>query len=153
RRPPRVSQNPCASHGYYMRFAQTSRHTGECRCVLGQTAGGTIVCWLSFSDVNTALLVMDVQRSVVDRFPDPEYLPRLRKAIDGAHAAGLTVIYVVVRLRPGAPEVSRRNRIFGHLAGNSWPGGDEAMQIHPDVTPEADDVVVTKKRVSAFAGS
>ena len=96
---------------------------------------------------------MDVQRSVVDRFPDPEYLPRLRKAIDGAHAAGLPVIYIVVRLRPGAPEVSRRNRMFGHLAGNTWPGGEEAMQIHPDVAPGADDIVVTKKRVSAFAGS
>jgi nicotinamidase-related amidase len=103
--------------------------------------------------MSTALLVMDVQRSVVDRFPDPDYLPRLNKAIDAARTAGLPVIYVVVRLRPGAPEASRRNRIFGRLAGQSWPGGEEAMQIHPDVTPAADDIIVTKKRVSAFAGS
>jgi hypothetical protein len=32
-----------------------------------------------------ALLVMDVQRVVVDRYPDPAYLPRLREAI-GASA-------------------------------------------------------------------
>ena len=27
------------------------------------------------------------------------------------------------------------------------------MQIHPEVTPEPGDIVVTKRRVSAFAGS
>jgi nicotinamidase-related amidase len=96
---------------------------------------------------------MDVQRHVVSRFPDPGYLPRLSKAIGAARAGGVPVIYVVVRFRPGAPEVSRRNRVFGALAGAALPGGEEAMQIHPDVTPAAEDIVVTKKRISAFAGS
>src|SRR5689334_15033894 len=84
---------------------------------------------------HTALLVMDVQRHVVSRFPDPAYLPRLTKAIDAARRAGLPVIYVVVRFRRGAPEVSRRNRVFGALAGSPLPAGDDAMQIHPDVAP------------------
>lgn len=102
----------------------------------------------------TALLVMDVQRAVVDRYPDPAYLPRLRHAIDAARAGGLPVVYVTVGFRPGAPEVSPRNRMFGRLAGVTLPpAAVEANRIHPDVAPLDGDVIVTKRRVSGFAGS
>jgi nicotinamidase-related amidase len=100
-----------------------------------------------------ALLVMDVQRVVVDRYPDPDYLPRLSKAIDAARAGGVPVIYVVVGFRPGYPEISTRNKMFGPLAGSGVVGSDEATQVHPDVAPEPGDILVTKRRVSAFAGS
>ncbi|MEU7860456.1 isochorismatase family cysteine hydrolase [Nonomuraea sp. NPDC049141] len=101
-----------------------------------------------------ALLVMDVQRAVVDRYPDPAYLPRLGEAIGAARAGGVPVIYVVVGFRPGYPEISARNKMFGRLARATPPaGGDEATQVHPDVAPEPGDILVTKRRVSAFAGS
>jgi nicotinamidase-related amidase len=102
-----------------------------------------------------ALLVMDVQRAVVDRYPDPAYLPRLRVAIGAARAGGLPVIYVVVGFRPGYPEVSSRNKMFGAMLARATgaAGSDEATRIHPDVAPEPGDVIVTKRRVSAFAGS
>ena len=100
-----------------------------------------------------ALLVMDVQRVVVDRYPDPGYLPRLSEAIGAARADGLPVIYVLVGFRPGYPEISTRNKMFGPLARSGIVGSDEATQIHPDVAPEPGDVLVTKRRVSAFAGS
>jgi nicotinamidase-related amidase len=101
-----------------------------------------------------ALLVMDVQRVVVDRYPDPAYLPRLREAIGTARAGGVPVIYVVVGFRPGYPEISARNKMFGRLArATPLADGDQATQIHPDVAPEPGDVLVTKRRVSAFAGS
>ncbi len=62
---------------------------------------------------SSALLVMDVQRDVVAIADDGSgYLPRLRSAIDGARAAGIPVIYVVLWLRPGDPEVSPRNRVM-----------------------------------------
>jgi nicotinamidase-related amidase len=32
-------------------------------------------------------------------------------------------------------------------------GDDRAIEIHPDVAPQRGDIVVTKKRISAFAGS
>jgi nicotinamidase-related amidase len=97
---------------------------------------------------------MDVQRVVVDRYPDPTYLPRLREAIGAARTGGLPVIYVVVGFRPGYPEISTRNKMFGALAGTTAAAGsDHATQIHPDVAPEPGDIVVTKRRVSAFAGS
>ncbi|WP_219466270.1 cysteine hydrolase family protein [Nonomuraea rhizosphaerae] len=100
---------------------------------------------------------MDVQQVIVDRYADPDYLPRLGKAIGAARAAGVPVIYAVVGFRPGFPEVSGRNKMFARLArATPQAGGDEAaraMEIHPDVAPEPGDVVVTKRRVSAFAGS
>ena len=48
----------------------------------------------------------------------------------------------------------KHNKIFSHLSGND--GFDEenaATQIHPAVAPLATEIVVTKRRVSAFAGS
>ena len=102
----------------------------------------------------TALLLMDVQRVIVDRYPDPAYLARLREAASAARAAGLPVIYVVIGFRAGHPEISTRNKTFSRLAsGSGMTASDEATQIHPDVAPEPGDIVVTKRRVSAFAGS
>jgi len=101
-----------------------------------------------------ALLVMDVQRMIVDRYPDPAYLPRLRKAIDAARADGVAVIHVTVGFRPGAPEISPRNKLFGRLAGSAASAAaTQANEIHPDVAPTSGDILVTKRRVSAFAGS
>ncbi|WP_305784046.1 cysteine hydrolase family protein [Symbioplanes lichenis] len=102
----------------------------------------------------TALLVMDVQNSIVARYPDLEYLPRLRSAVDAARAAGVTVVFAGVGFRPGAPEVSPRNKMFGAMAGRDLgPAAAEATAFHPDVAPHEGDLVVTKRRVSAFAGS
>ncbi|HEY1624335.1 MAG TPA: isochorismatase family cysteine hydrolase [Streptosporangiaceae bacterium] len=102
-----------------------------------------------------ALLVMDVQQAIVDRFPDDDgYLPRLAGAIGAARAAGVPVIYVVVGFRAGYPEVSARNKSFSAIAGTGrFTDGDPGSRVHPSVAPAADDVVVVKKRVSAFAGS
>ncbi|RAY12859.1 cysteine hydrolase [Actinomadura craniellae] len=102
----------------------------------------------------SALLVMDVQNVVVSQFPDSEYLPRLRTAVDAARAAGLPVIYPVVGVRSGPLGASGRNKIFGALAqSGGLPAGSDLLQIHPAVAPEPGDTVVTKTRVSAFSGS
>jgi nicotinamidase-related amidase len=98
----------------------------------------------------TALLVMDVQEGIVSRYPDPEYLPRLRRAIGAARERELPVIYVVVGFRPGFPEISPRNKVFSGVASRL---GTQSNEIHPDVAPAPGDIVVTKRRVSAFAGS
>lgn len=63
------------------------------------------------------------------------------------------MIYVVVGFRPGQPEISVRNKMFGRLAGVTMPATDEGMQIHPEVAPAQGDIIVTKRRVSGFAGS
>jgi nicotinamidase-related amidase len=98
----------------------------------------------------------DVTRGRVARYPDPAYLPGLREAIGKARAAGIPVIYPAVGFRPGLPEINPRNKMFGALARNpaaAAAGGAQAMEIHPEVAPEPGDILVTKRRVSAFAGS
>ncbi|MFD7167264.1 cysteine hydrolase family protein [Streptomyces violascens] len=104
---------------------------------------------------NSALLVMDVQRDVVDLADDGSgYLPRLRRAIDGARAAGIPVIYVVMGLRPGDPEVSPRNKVLTSVVGSGlFTLGEPGTEIHPDIAPQQGDIVVTKRRGSAFSGS
>lgn len=105
----------------------------------------------------TALLVMDVQRGVVERYVhDDGYLERLSQAITAARARGVAVIFVRVAFRPGYPEVSPRNRSFAALAsqsGSAFGEGDDATQVHRALEPRREDPVVVKKRVSAFAGS
>ena len=104
----------------------------------------------------TVLLVMDVQRGIVERFAeDPGYLQRLAGAVAAARAADVPVVYVVVGFRPGYPEISARNRTFSALAaaGGGFVEGSPAAEIHPAVAPQPGDPVVTKRRVSAFTGS
>jgi nicotinamidase-related amidase len=103
----------------------------------------------------TVLLVMDVQRGIVERFADdPGYLERLADAITAARAAGVPVVYVIIGFRPGHPEISARNRTFSALAAaGAFTEGDPAAGIHPAVAPGPGDLVVTKRRVSAFTGS
>lgn len=40
----------------------------------------------------SALLVMDVQQGIVERFPHSEYIQKLRYAIEAARASGVPVI-------------------------------------------------------------
>jgi nicotinamidase-related amidase len=103
-----------------------------------------------------ALLVMDVQYGIVDRVPDgsESLLAALTRATTAAHGAGVPVVYVRVAFRPGGAEISRRNRSFSAIGSAGGMGMDDpATQIHPAVAPGPDDVVVVKKRVSAFTGS
>ncbi|GAB3984613.1 cysteine hydrolase [Actinoallomurus acanthiterrae] len=102
---------------------------------------------------NTALLVMDVQEGIVGRVPDADYLPRLVRAVEAARDAGVPVVHVVIGFRPGHPEISDRNKAFSALPPDVFITDGPGTAVHPDVAPRAGEVVVTKKRVSAFAGS
>jgi nicotinamidase-related amidase len=103
-----------------------------------------------------ALLVMDVQNGVVDRLGErsEQFLATLAEIVATARAAEIRVVYVRVAFRQGAPEVSSRNQIFSAVTASGALGEREAAtQIHPAVAPQSGDVVVTKRRVSAFSGS
>ncbi|MCM3628531.1 cysteine hydrolase [Paenibacillus glycanilyticus] len=104
---------------------------------------------------NTALLVMDLQNGIVSRFAEnKEVLEPFKKAIEAARAKEIPVIYVRVAFNEGYPEVSPRNKSFSAVAQY---GGmtiqDEATQIHDSFKPQPGEPVVTKFRISAFAGS
>jgi nicotinamidase-related amidase len=111
---------------------------------------------MSDTHANTALLVMDMQGvNVTSYVQTSDLLTPVSTAITAARAAAIPVIYVVVAFRPGSPEISPRNKMFAGVkqrqASSSVPRS--AMEIHPAIAPEPTDIVVTKRRVSAFSGS
>ncbi|GAS84138.1 cysteine hydrolase family protein [Paenibacillus amylolyticus] len=108
----------------------------------------------------SALLIMDMQKSVVSQFvKNREDLLPFQKAIETARRHAIPVIYVRVAFRQGYPEISSRNKMFGGIPGRAGAGADAvaameaAVQIDESVQPQPDEPIVTKVRVSAFAGS
>ena len=103
-----------------------------------------------------ALLIMDVQQGIVERFAgdDDGYLGRLATAIAAARAADVMVGYVTIAFRPGYPEVSDRNKSFAAIADTGrFTDGDPGSRIPGEVAPAPGEAVVIKRRVSAFTGS
>jgi nicotinamidase-related amidase len=101
----------------------------------------------------SALLVMDIQQAITDRVPDAGYLLRLARAVSAARTTGIPVMYVVVGFRAGHPEINPANKTFSALPPGAFTGEDPGAAIHPDLAPRPGEPVITKKRVSAFAGS
>ena len=103
------------------------------------------------SNDRAALLVMDVQPGIVERVPDSAaYVARVTEAVRAARKHKVPVIHVVVGFRPGFPEISARNQSFS-AARQHAP--TYLTNPQPLIAPENGEVIVTKRRVSAFAGS
>jgi nicotinamidase-related amidase len=95
----------------------------------------------------TALLVMDVQAGIIDRAANKEqYLANVQKAIDAAHQHAIPVFLIVVGFRAEAPEVSSNNKMFSSVPPHF-------INPLPIIAHTEEDLVVTKRRVSAFSGS
>jgi nicotinamidase-related amidase len=106
--------------------------------------------------VNSALLVMDMQAGIVAMVPGAEaILANTAQAIAAARKQGVPVIYVVVGFRKGIPEVaSGSSKPFA--AGKAWFSTldmDAFMSVHAALAPADGEVTVVKRRVSAFTGS
>ena len=112
---------------------------------------------MTFDPKRTALLSMDLQTGIVSVYiKDEGFIPRAAGVIEHARRAGITIIHVKVGFRPGLPEVSPHNKLFANLKAS--PAHQQLFQgengaIHPLLKPAAIDLVVTKSRVSAFAGT
>lgn len=102
-----------------------------------------------------ALLLMDIQNSVLDRVGAGEpYLDEVVAAQERAETAGLLVILVRIAFRPGYAETSARNKVFARAPDRQGMLiGDPAVEPHPRLMRDKGEVVVTKKRISAFTGS
>jgi nicotinamidase-related amidase len=108
----------------------------------------------------TALLVMDLQPAIINHLGEiPEYLTAAAKTIAAARSKSIPVVFVVIDFRTGFPEVSTRNKQFGrilalsHVMKTGSAGADPKSLVLPQVAPADPDIVVVKKRYSAFAGS
>lgn len=104
---------------------------------------------------DTALLVMDVQKYTLRSLKDANYyIHGIARALSAARQAGMPVIYVVVGFRPGYPEVHPDNKAFMNMKKLNVGLDDPDNYTVPDsIGPKGDDLVVIKKRFSAFTGS
>ncbi len=104
---------------------------------------------------NTVLLVMDMQAGILSNLPDTTRLvSNVTKAIAEARNNNIPVIYVTVGFRPGAPEINLTNK--GFAAGKerfASANMDEFMKVEGAIAPLSGDIIVAKRRVSAFTGS
>lgn len=104
----------------------------------------------------TALLVMDMQMGILPRLPQQgaEIVKNIAGAINAAREKDILIIFVRVGFRKGLPEISAENKTFSALRNNLNDANlDTFMQIHPGLGILEDDIIVSKKRVSAFSGS
>jgi nicotinamidase-related amidase len=103
-----------------------------------------------------ALLLMDFMVGILSRYEDADQvLSRAARLKEWARESSIPIIYVRIAFRDGHPEVSPRNKLFGAWvkSGRMTEGSEEA-EIHPAIAPSyPGDVLVTKRRVSAFSDS
>lgn len=107
------------------------------------------------NEARSALLLMDLMPIVVPAFGgDDELLARLAGAAEVARRSDIDVIHVRVLFRDGYPEVASTNKIFGVVTANfDFTEKNPATEVHHALRPRESDILVTKRRVSAFAGS
>jgi nicotinamidase-related amidase len=112
---------------------------------------------ISVDPITGALLVMDFQIMTVNGYAaDAEgLLASTAGLVEAARQAGMMVIHVVVGFRAGHPEINPQNLTFFTVVkkANLLVLGEADAAIHPAVAPESGEVVITKHRVSAFAGT
>ncbi len=104
---------------------------------------------------HTALLVMDMQTAVLHNLPDSSaIIASVAQSIAFARSQSIPVFYVVVGFRPGMPEVSMNNKVFSasrERLGNT--NMEDGMKIEQAVAPLPGEIIITKRRHSAFTGS
>ncbi|WP_046495346.1 cysteine hydrolase family protein [Streptomyces odonnellii] len=104
-----------------------------------------------------ALLVMDFQPAVLGAVGGDESpaLAAATKAVTAARKAKVPVVFVRVAFRPGYPELNPTNKGMAPLSGygDVFVETEPTTQVHPALGATAKDIVVIKRRVSAFAGS
>lgn len=106
---------------------------------------------------HTAVLSMDMQAGILSLYAsDDDLVRRAAAVLDRCRAARMSVIHIRVGFRPGLPEVSERNPLFGAI--RSSPEHQKLFQgatgaVHPLLGPKDGDIVIEKHRVSAFTGT
>jgi nicotinamidase-related amidase len=122
---------------------------------------------------HTALLVVDMQRDFctpggafdqlgIDISMYPSMVPRLVRLVEGARAAGVRPIYVLMTVLPGraseSPAQIRFNRRMHIEQAEGAPlsytaDGSEGQRLIPELAAEDGDLIVKKYRSSGFWGT
>jgi len=114
---------------------------------------------ITINPAHTAVLSMDCQAGVVSiytREAKDEFLIRAANVLNHARATGMTIIHIQVGFRPGLPEISSRNALLGAIKSSEQHQRlfREPLGAIPDtIAPQDNEIVITKRRISAFAGT
>lgn len=105
---------------------------------------------------NTALLVMDMQLGILGRLPEQgaAIVKKAAEAINIAREKDIPIIFVRLGFRKGMPEINPNNKTFSAYKNKMDSRQLSAfMELHPDLGVSENDLIVDKKRVSAFTGN
>ncbi len=113
---------------------------------------------LSLDARRTAVVSLDVQTALVAIYAKGStgFLPTVASVLSHGRKVGASILHVRVGFRPGFPEVSERNSFLATMKSN--PQHRQIFEgalgaIHAAVAPQAEEVVITKSRISAFQGT
>jgi ureidoacrylate peracid hydrolase len=102
---------------------------------------------------HTALLIIDVQNDFCRDEPRKAMIPRIRRLLDGARAAGVTVIYVQNTVLPrglsDSPSDIARRRKLG-INTEVTIDGTWGQRFVDELTPAESEPVIRKHRLSAL---
>jgi nicotinamidase-related amidase len=104
--------------------------------------------------MTTAVIVGDVQRGITTGYPFSQaVVPPLLELLPRARAADALIVFVRTALRADGADLPPGNALFSafHAAGDCFHEGAPGTEIDLDV--EQHDVVVVKRRTSAFTGT
>ncbi len=103
----------------------------------------------------TALLVMDMQEGILHNLPTASaFIPVVARAISHAREKGIPVWYVTLTFRDGMPEINPQNKMLAAFKQQiAHVKMEDFAKIHDALAPQANDILITKRRVSAFTGS
>jgi nicotinamidase-related amidase len=102
----------------------------------------------------TALILGDIQRGITGAYPFArQVVPPLTDLLPRARAAGILVVFVRIAFRPNRTDVPPGNALLASFfdAGDRFHEGADGTEIDLPIEPR--DVVVLKRRASAFAGT
>src|SRR6516165_6420421 len=105
---------------------------------------------------HTALLVIDVQNDFCKDAPRKAMIPKLRRLLDAARVASVTVIYVQNTVLPGGlsdcpADLIRRQKLG--INTEVTIDGTWGHRFVDELAPVVDDPIIRKHRLSALTGT
>lgn len=108
----------------------------------------------------TALIVVDMENDFVAPGAPLEtpagrvMLPTLKRAITCCRERGIPVIYTTHAHRRDGCDMGRFKDLWPPIRnGAGLVEGEPGVDIYPEIAPRADEIVITKRRYSAFYGT
>ncbi|MGM0748668.1 MAG: cysteine hydrolase family protein [Bacillota bacterium] len=110
-----------------------------------------------------ALLVLDLINDIAhedgsvgkdgfyNEIKERKVIPHTAKAIEHCREVGIPVIYVIVGFSEGYPEWDEKSKLFCHVKDKKQVLlGTWATQVHDEIKPLPNEVIVTKNRIDPF---